>query len=70
MPQKGIYPFEYMDNWKAFYEILLPERNFCSRSNTEDITHADYTHAKIACKSLKIKDIGENHDLYVQSDTL
>ena len=36
----------------------------------EDITDADYPHAKIVCKDFEIKKLGEYHDLYVQSDTL
>ena len=36
----------------------------------QDITDADYKDAKRVCKDFKIKKLGENHDLYVQSDTL
>ena len=36
----------------------------------EDITDADYVHAKRVCKEFEIKNLGEYHDLYVQSDTL
>ena len=36
----------------------------------EDITDADYVHAKRVCKDFEIKNVGEYHGLYVQSDTL
>ena len=36
----------------------------------ENITDTDYTHAKTVCKDFEIKNIGEYHDLHVQSDTL
>ena len=36
----------------------------------EDITDADYVHAKRFCKNFEIKNLGEYHDLYVQSDAL
>ena len=36
----------------------------------ENITDADYTHAKKFCKDFEIKNIGEYHDLYVKSNTL
>ena len=36
----------------------------------EDITDADYAHAKRVSKDFKIKDLGEYHDLYVQSNIL
>ena len=36
----------------------------------ENITDADYMHEKKVCKDFEIKNLGEYHDLYVQSDTL
>ena len=36
----------------------------------EDITDADYAPVKRVCKDFDIKNLGEYHDLYVQSDTL
>ena len=36
----------------------------------EDITDADFVHPKKICKDFKTKNLGEYHDLYVQSDTL
>ena len=35
----------------------------------EDITDTDYAHTKRVCKDFEIKNLGEYHDLYVQSDT-
>ena len=35
----------------------------------EDITDADYVHAKKVCKDFEIKILREYHDLYVQSNT-
>ena len=36
----------------------------------EDITDKDYTHAQKVFKELKLKSLGNYHDLYVQSETL
>ena len=36
----------------------------------EDITDTDYVLAKRVFKDFEIKNLGEYHDLYVQSDTL
>ena len=36
----------------------------------EDITDADYMHAKRVCKDFEIKNLGEYHDLYLKRDTL
>ena len=44
--QKGVYPYEYMDDWKKFNETLLPEKgDFYSHLNMEDITDGGYAHA-------------------------
>ena len=60
-----------MDDWEKVSETSLPEKgDFYSRLNMEDITDADYMYAKRVSKDFEIKDIGEYHDLYVQSDTL
>ena len=60
-----------MDDWKKFNATSLPEKeDFYSHLNMEDITDADYTHAKKVCKGFETKKLGEYHDLYVQSDTL
>ena len=36
----------------------------------EDITDVDYVQAKKVCKDFEIKNLGEYHDLYVQSDMI
>ena len=36
----------------------------------KDITNADYVHTKRVYKEFEIKNLGEYHDLYGQSDTL
>ena len=59
-----------MDDWEKFHETsLLEKEDFYSHLNMEDITDADYVHAKKVCKDFEIKNLGE-YDLYVQSDTL
>ena len=46
--RKGVYPYEYMDEWEKFNETLVPEKEeFYSNLNMEDITDPDYMHAKI-----------------------
>ena len=66
--QKGVHSCEFMDDWEKFMETSLPEKeNFYSHLNMEDINDANYAHAKRVCKDFEIKDLGEHHDLYVQS---
>ena len=38
-----------------------------SHLNMEDITDADNVQAKKICKNFEIKNLGEYHELYVQS---
>ena len=45
--RKGVYPYEYMDEWEKFNEATFVEKEeFCSRLNVEVITDADYIYAK------------------------
>ena len=68
--RKGVYPYEYMDDWEKFNETSLPEEEFYSNLNMENITDADYMHAKRVCKDFEIKTLGEYHHLYLKSVTL
>ena len=67
--KKGAYPYEYMDSW--FDETSLSNKEaFYSSINMEDTTYADHKHAKRVFKSLNNKNLGDYHDLCVQSDIL
>ena len=68
--RKGVYPYEYMDNWEKFNEMSLPSKeSFYSNLKIENINDIDYRHGNNVFKRLKLKNLGEYHDLYVQSDT-
>ena len=67
--RKGIYPYEYMDNWERFDETSLPDKeSFYSSLNMENIDDIDYRHGNNVFKKFKLKNLGEYHDLYVPSD--
>ena len=67
----NVYPYEYMDSWEKFNKTSIPPKEaYHSELKEEDIRDADYEHAQKVWEVFKVKDIGENHDLYVQSDTL
>ena len=69
--RKGVYPYEYMDNWENFDENTLPPKEaFYSNLNLEDIKDKDYEQSQKVWNAFEIKNLGEYHDLYVQSDTL
>ena len=62
--RKGVYPYEYMDSWERFNETSLPnKKSFYSELNLEDITDKDYAHAQKVFKELKLKNLGNYHDL-------
>ena len=45
--RKGVYPYEYMDNWEKFNQTALPEKEeYYSSLNMEQITDADCIHGK------------------------
>ena len=59
-----------MDSWEKFNETALPsKKDFYSNLNLEDISDEDYTHAQKVWDVFEIKNLGEYHGLYVQSDT-
>ena len=69
--REGVYPYEYMDSWERLDETSLPNKEaFFSSINMKDMTEADHRHAKRAFKKLNNKNLGDYHDLFVQSDTL
>ena len=57
-----------MDDWESFNETLTEKEEFYSNLNIEDIIDAEYIHAKRNCKDFEIKNLGEYHDLYLESD--
>ena len=67
--RRGVYPYEYMNRWERFDETS-PNKDFYSSLNMEDTTDIDHRHAKKVFKELKMINLGDYHDLYVQSNTL
>ena len=52
-------------------ETSLPEKqDLYSHLNMEEISDADYAHTKRVCKNFQLKNLGEYHELYVQSHAL
>ena len=69
--RKGVYPYEYMDEWNKFDEKELPSKgSFYSSLTMEDISDTDYKHANNVFKKFNLNNLGECHDLYARSDTL
>ena len=69
--RKGVYLYEYIDEWDKFNEKVLPGKDsFYSNLTLENIREIDYVHANNVFKRFNINNLGEYHDLYVRSDTL
>ena len=62
--RKGIYPYDYTDDWERFKETQLPLiEDFYNALNKEHITKE----AHKVWNTFNIKNLGEYHDLYVPS---
>ena len=59
-----------MGSWEKLSETWTEKVDFYSHLNMEDITDADYSHAKRVYKDFEIKKLVEYHDFHFQSDTL
>ena len=70
LEEKGVYPYEYMDNWEKCNEISLPPKKiFYSELNLKNITDKNYACAKKVWGVFEIRNLGEYQNLYVQTDT-
>ena len=68
---KGYYPYEDADSWEKFRETTIPPKEaFYSKLNLESISDADYAHVQKVWEVFEIKNFGEYHNLYAQSDTV
>ena len=64
--RKGIYPYEYMDNWCRFEETTLPPvSSFYSKLNMSEVSDQDYEHVCKVWRDFGIRNLGEYHNLYL-----
>ena len=69
--RKGVYPYEYMDEWNKFDEKELPcKESFYSNLTMEGISDTDYKHANNLFEKFNRNNLGDYHDLYVRSEVL
>ena len=65
--RKGVYPYEYMDDFDRFNETKLPSiESFDSKLNMSSISKVDYQHAENVWNKFGIGNLGEYHDLYLE----
>ena len=69
--RKGIYPYEYMDDWDKFKEIVLPPKEaFYSKLNMAGVIEEDYEHTRRVWAEFGINNFGKYHDLYLKRDVI
>ncbi|XP_015126397.1 uncharacterized protein LOC107047975 [Diachasma alloeum] len=69
--RKGVFPYEYIDDWSKLDETKLPEKEaFYSKLMDEHVSDEDYQHALSVWRQFDIKTLGEYSDLYLQTDVL
>ena len=69
--RKGIYPYEYMDDWDKFRETILPPKEaFYSKLAMAGVNEEDYEHARRVWNDFGINNLGEYHDLCLKMDVI
>ena len=58
------------ENSRKNKNLKKKEKMLYSCLNMEDISDSDYAHTERVCKDIEIKDLGEYHNMYAQSNTL
>ncbi len=71
LAKKGIFPYEYLDDWSRFSETSLPDKDkFYSQLKNENISDDEYKYAQDMWTKFACKTFGDYHDLYLKTDVL
>ena len=71
LTRKGVYPYEYIDSWDKFDECKLPSIGcFYSTLTNSNISEEDYKFALELWEKFHLKNIGDLHDLYMNTDVM
>ncbi|CAB4408477.1 unnamed protein product [Rhizophagus irregularis] len=69
--KKGVYPYEYMDDWKKFEKTSLPPKGaFYSKLNETHISDKEYEYAQYVWEKAGCKTMQDYHDIYLKTDVL
>lgn len=71
LKQKGIFPYDYVDDWAKLQENCLPSiENFYNKLTDSDITHEEYLHARNVWNAFGVDTMGGYTDIYLKTDVL
>ena len=71
LTDKGVYPYDYFTDFSKFNDTQLPSKEaFYSKLTEEGIKDTEYERALKIWDHFKIKNLGQYHDLYLQTDVL
>ena len=71
LTRKGVYPYEYMDDFSKMEETSLPPKEkFFNDLTKKHISNEDYSFVQKLWNTFQLKNLGELHDLYMESDVL
>ena len=71
LTDKGVYPYDYFDTFDKFRDKQLPPKaKFYSRLTESNIKDDEYERAHKIWEHFGIKNLGQYHDLYLQTDVL
>ncbi|XP_030745136.1 uncharacterized protein LOC115874172 [Sitophilus oryzae] len=69
--RKGIFPYDFMDDWPKLDYAKLPEKQSFYNSLTESyIKDTDYAHAQTVWNSFECKTMRDYSELYMKTDIL
>ena len=69
--KKGVYPYDYMNDWSRMEEMELPRKSaFYSKLSESHISNDEYDHAQQVWSAFGCKTLGDYHDLYMLTDVL
>ena len=71
MIRKGIYPYDYIDDFNKLYTSYLPDINeFYSKLNKSKCSNEDYQQAQLVWRTFNCKTLLDYHNIYLYSDVL
>ncbi|KAF0710628.1 C2H2-type domain-containing protein, partial [Aphis craccivora] len=69
--RKGVFPYEYTDEWSKLEETALPPKHdFYSVLLEKHVSDEDYVHAMEVWRHFKCPNLGDYSDLYLKVDVL